>query len=333
MIKPPKISVIVPVYNVDKYLRRCIDSILIQGFTNFELILIDDGSIDNSSAICDEYAAKDARVRVFHKENGGVSLARNIGIDNAVGEWITFVDSDDWIDNNYLSSLLGDEKFDLSICNLKVEESSFNWEVVIEEGIHYKVFIERLFEKGKFTGFPFLGPCCKLFRKGIIDKYNIRYRENISSGEDSLFVLDFFCHIDNYFGVNKMLYHYWQPGNGLSGQKILAYNFILFAEEANLILDVLSIKYNFDKDKFLACFLWGGFNAYLRYVIVKEKMNKEQIQKLYTIFPYKYYLNYVSKFGKLMKLSAIFYKYKLFDLFVLYLKMLKYINHPFFKIV
>ena len=93
----PKISVIVPVYNTEKYLHRCIDSILDQTFTDFELLLIDDGSTDSSGTICDEYAAKDSRVRVFHKENGGVSSARNMGLDNAYGEWITFVDSDDYL--------------------------------------------------------------------------------------------------------------------------------------------------------------------------------------------------------------------------------------------
>ena len=101
----PKISVIVPVYNTEQYLHRCIDSILAQTYTDFELLLIDDGSKDNSGKICNEYAAKDSRVRVFHKENGGVSSARNIGLDNAKGGWISFVDSDDWISTEYLENL------------------------------------------------------------------------------------------------------------------------------------------------------------------------------------------------------------------------------------
>ena len=88
------VSIIVPVYNTEKFLHRCIDSILAQTYTDFELLLIDDGSKDSSGTICDEYAAQDARVRVFHKENGGVSSARNLGLDNARGEWVTFVDSD-----------------------------------------------------------------------------------------------------------------------------------------------------------------------------------------------------------------------------------------------
>lgn len=93
----PKISIIVPVYNTERYLSKCIDSILSQSFTDFELLLINDGSLDYSGAICDQYAANDSRVTVFHKENGGVSSARNLGLDNARGEWVTFVDSDDWI--------------------------------------------------------------------------------------------------------------------------------------------------------------------------------------------------------------------------------------------
>ena len=101
----PKISVIVPVYNAEKYLHRCIDSILAQTFTDFELLLINDGSKDDSGKICDEYAAKDVRVRVFHKENGGASSARNMGLENAKGEWITFVDSDDTLLQNALEVL------------------------------------------------------------------------------------------------------------------------------------------------------------------------------------------------------------------------------------
>ena len=96
----PKISVIVPVYNTAKYLHRCLDSILQQSFKDFEVLLVDDGSTDNSGEICDEYAAKDSRVRVFHKENGGVASAREIGIENAVGLYSIHVDSDDWTESS-----------------------------------------------------------------------------------------------------------------------------------------------------------------------------------------------------------------------------------------
>ena len=102
----PKISVIVPVYNTEMYLRRCIDSVLTQSYKDFELLLIDDGSKDSSGAICDEYAARDSRVKVFHKENGGVSSARNAGLAIASGDWIMHLDGDDWIEPDMLERLI-----------------------------------------------------------------------------------------------------------------------------------------------------------------------------------------------------------------------------------
>lgn len=92
-----KISVIIPIYNAEKYLHRCIDSILSQSYCNLEILLIDDGSKDASGNICDQYAIKDRRVKVFHKENGGASNARNTGLDHCSGEWISFVDADDYL--------------------------------------------------------------------------------------------------------------------------------------------------------------------------------------------------------------------------------------------
>ena len=102
----PKISVIVPVYKVEPYLRKCLDSIVGQTYQNLEIILVDDGSPDGCGAICDEYAAQDKRVRVIHKANGGVSSARNAGLTAATGEWIGWVDSDDWIEPDMYERML-----------------------------------------------------------------------------------------------------------------------------------------------------------------------------------------------------------------------------------
>ena len=100
------ISVIVPVYNTEKYLGRCVDSIINQTYTNLEIILVDDGSPDNSPAICDEYAKKDQRIKVIHKENGGLSSARNAGLDIAKGDFISFIDSDDWVEKDLFEVLV-----------------------------------------------------------------------------------------------------------------------------------------------------------------------------------------------------------------------------------
>lgn len=122
----PLISVIVPVYNVKDYVGRCLDSICNQTYTNLEIIVIDDGSVDGSGEFCDAYAQKDARIKVLHYENGGLSAARNRGLDMATGEFIGFVDSDDWIDTDmyeFLYKLLKTEEADISICSHYLEKT------------------------------------------------------------------------------------------------------------------------------------------------------------------------------------------------------------------
>ena len=115
----PQISVIIPVYKVEQFLGDCIKSILSQTFSNYEIILVDDGSPDNSGKLCDEFAAGDSRIKVVHKENGGVSSARNKGIEIAEGEWICFVDSDDWVEPDYLEVMFKtaiENNADVSVC-------------------------------------------------------------------------------------------------------------------------------------------------------------------------------------------------------------------------
>ncbi len=124
----PLISVVVPVYNVEAYLKECLDSLMSQTFKNFELLLVDDGSTDESGKICDSYAETDSRIRVIHRENGGLSAARNTGIENAKGEYITFVDSDDYVKDTYLQYL-----YDL-ICEYGTKVSVCCHEVLCEDG-------------------------------------------------------------------------------------------------------------------------------------------------------------------------------------------------------
>lgn len=116
------ISVIVPIYNVEKYLTKCIESIINQTYENLEIILVDDGSPDNCPIICDEYAKRDSRVKVIHKKNGGLSDARNAGLDIATGEYIMFIDSDDFVEIDMMESMMNnmiDNNVDLVVCNIK----------------------------------------------------------------------------------------------------------------------------------------------------------------------------------------------------------------------
>lgn len=184
----PKISVIVPVYNAEKTLHKCIDSILGQSYKDWELLLIDDGSTDASATICDEYAQLDNRIRVFHKQNGGVSSARNIGLDNAEGEWITFVDSDDYIVDAVLENILSFHEdiilfsFLIESKNGKIEENILKNQFCTKENI--SVYLsENIIE------LIFRVPWSKFFKKKIISE--LRFDESIPIGEDTIFVLNY----------------------------------------------------------------------------------------------------------------------------------------------
>ena len=182
------ISVIVPVYNAEAFLHRCIDSILSQAYTDFELILIDDGSKDKSGEICDEYVQKYARVRVFHKENGGVSSARNLGLDNAKGEWITFVDSDDYIEPYFLQSFEGNLDADLIMGNMVETGERGNLLKTIPVGYYNSI---KPIISGNLTRLAFQSTWGKLFKVSLLR--DLRFDEKMCIGEDIPFVLSYLC--------------------------------------------------------------------------------------------------------------------------------------------
>lgn len=200
-----KISVIVPIYNAEKYLRECIDSVLNQTFEDFELLLINDGSTDNSGAICSTYAQKDNRIRVFDKENGGVSSARNIGLDNAIGEWISFIDADDHIGKNYLQDFVkvGLNKEELIVQELvkdgKIKKSYDygNWSL---EDIEILLNNNDIFS----NGFPF----CKLYNLAVIKENFLKFNKNLRFCEDLVFYLEYISYIKSIKFINHASYFY-----------------------------------------------------------------------------------------------------------------------------
>ena len=198
----PKISVIVPVYNTGQYLPRCIDSILSQTFTDFELLLIDDGSTDNSGMICDEYAAKDSRIRVFHKENGGVSSARNFGLAQASGEYIGWVDSDDWIEPNMYELLLcaiEREKADIAYCNFQSTYTVFT----MPSQTNDKVFFLK-----KYLNVHVNSLCNTLISHKLYTQNNIKFIDSDNYGEDLLITTKLYYLSTKCLHVSKILYHY-----------------------------------------------------------------------------------------------------------------------------
>ena len=172
----PLISVIVPVFKVEKYLKRCLDSIVMQMYDNIEIILIDDGSPDRCPQICDSYKEADSRIIVIHQKNQGLSAARNKGLDIAQGQYVTFVDSDDWVSADYISELylsIKDASADISIVNHKLVSDESQSE--IKRKRHIKIFSRQqaLFQLTARQNQAFVISCAKLYRKELFD--NIRF--------------------------------------------------------------------------------------------------------------------------------------------------------------
>lgn len=222
MVDKGKISIITPAYNASKTLERCIKSIQAQTYTNWEMLIIDDGSIDNTLSICNAFATDENRIKVYHVENGGVSKARNYGINKSTGKYLTFIDSDDWIESIMLETLLeyldedvemvcGNFYFDLpdrtdigyfskSIVNKK-EINALPLGVLIPESTKH---FNNISIKVDIIG----AACCKLYKSELINKNSINYAEGVALREDALFNIQCFLHASDIRIINKPLYHY-----------------------------------------------------------------------------------------------------------------------------
>lgn len=207
------ISVIVPVYNVEKYIYQCVDSILNQTYENLEIILVNDGSLDNCGKICDEYAKKDNRIIVIHKENGGVSSARNVGIENSHGKWISFIDSDDWIEKEYFEIMLEQaqsQNAEIIVCGYnKIWGNSVEKINILgkKEIYNSKEYLIKTLNPQSGCGFCHM----KLIKKESIN--NIRFDESLIIGEDALFNMQISKNITKAVFCKIALYNYRNNGN------------------------------------------------------------------------------------------------------------------------
>lgn len=276
MVYKPKISVIVPVYNTAKKLPRCIDSILAQTFTDFELLLIDDGSNDKSGNICDEYAGKDKRIQVFHKENGGASSARNIGLDNARGTYICFCDADDFVEKNWLSTFsLSIAKSEMVICGFNIFRAG---QYVMDNRmpeLNDKLSIIQYLENNNISGYLW----CKCFKKEIIDKYHIKFNEKFIIWEDLDFIYRYWCHA-NIIKMNpNITYNYFMPDLSVKYaskisfeccDRVLRSIFVLWGNKTNSIyIKYLLAAKNCLKQSIKACSLKKAFCEALKYLALK----------------------------------------------------------------
>lgn len=205
------ISVIVPVYKSEKTIACCIESVLMQEYQDWELILVDDGSPDKSGEICEEYAQRDNRISVVHKKNEGASEARNTGINNAKGEYISFVDADDYLSPRYLLDFAQDP-----FCDFEIQGYTHAYPhsdcVTQSPAVTGSFSICEMFS---FSSLWYLvkGPCCKLFRRSIIEDYNIRFPKGFSYGEDEIFVLGYLQHCSNNVYVHSVSNYFYTHEN------------------------------------------------------------------------------------------------------------------------
>lgn len=205
------ISIIVPVYNAQKYIKRCVESIVNQSYQKWELILIDDGSKDDSSLICDELKQTDSRIHVVHTVNQGASAARNRGLDEAAGDYITFVDADDWVKPNHLEVLVNQIDSDVDLCinsfiaDLYYGSRPYQYkEVKTHENIEsINAFFTILLQHSQFLW-------NKLFKSNIIKDNHIRFNTYISLGEDNIFILEYLNYIRGLSASSVCTYHYDQ---------------------------------------------------------------------------------------------------------------------------
>ena len=218
----PTVSIIVPVYNAEATISRCIESIINQEYRDFELLLIDDGSTDSSGTICDRYAAEDSRIRLIHKENTGVSETRNMALDLACGTYLQFLDSDDWITPN--------------ATRLFVEEAErYHCDMVISD--FYRVVGKRVAHKGdidddcvltqeEFSAHMLQNPADfyygvlwnKLYRRDIVEKYHLRMNPEISWCEDFMFNLEYIRHAEVFYALQVPVYYYVKTKGSLASQ-------------------------------------------------------------------------------------------------------------------
>lgn len=290
MNNSPYLSIIIPVYNTERYISACLDSILEQDFTNYEILLIDDGSSDNSGKVCDDYSLSDDRIKVFHKVNGGVCSARNVGILNAHGEWLYFCDSDDEVLPGGLSLLVSYSHCDeVSMVMGGFQRCTENGKVTYSVNVDVSKCLDRdqtLLTLFRQTYYDYQGYLwTKIFKRSIVEDNHLFFNDNISFNEDRLFITQYICSSGKgcvYF--TKPVYLYYKRDssamqsleNGFNRKFISDFDAFLLmdktvksvgasdkvihAVELGLMLSYISITdklRKFDKDEEICRYLYG----------------------------------------------------------------------------
>ena len=300
----PKISIIVPVYNVEQYLERCVESILKQTMTNFELILINDGSSDNSGQVCDELAKRDSRIVVYHKENGGLSDARNYGIDKATSDYVGFVDSDDFVDEDMYEILLSNLlKYDseISFCRLN---DVYNDEIIKDNTgnnpylMNSEQAIKMILEAKIFS----VTAVNKLYKKSLFDQ--IRFEKG-KIAEDAFIMVDLLSRCEKIAATEAKKYYYMHRENSITTQKFTP-KFLNVIEAYEKNAKIISEKYPNLKYQADTRICWAYFYVLDRLLKDEEyKDGKLEIELIQYLKKNKRFILNNSLFNSKRKLSFV----------------------------
>lgn len=286
----PKISIIVPVYNAESTLHKCVDSILNQSYKDWELLLIDDGSTDASATICDEYAQLDNRIKVFRKQNGGVSSARNIGLDNAKGEWITFVDSDDYAYENWLDNFIfeidKDKNVDMVMQGFKIDKPLDHKDLFCRRsfGLNYIGDVDRgviLMDENAMKGYLWI----KIFRSKIIKDHGICFDSRFRFLEDEEFCFRYLMYCEKIHFIDKIGYFYNVP----DWSKKYRWNFDDFYLFQSLYKCSVVILH--ESKNLISAFYLNMFTEQLLYSYLNGDVNRRKKLKEYRLYLGKSLLN------------------------------------------
>lgn len=280
IIKKGMISVIIPVFQAEKYLERCVASVVEQTYRDLEIILIDDGSTDNSLSLCNKLAEDDYRIRVFHHENKGVAATRNQGLDCAAGEFVFFLDSDDWINRNALSGMkasMEEHASDLCICGFNYTDDRLQREVSLsfDGTLNKNLFMERhfwsLYEKSVLFNIG-----TKLYKRSIIEENDIRFREDAVVYEDIRFCLEY---IDKSLNISmkEEPYYFYYQGNAASVTHVYKIDFWRSTQQyCELLIDKFEDASPYFKKAVLLCL----YRAYLQECHNPENRKQDFVDKL-----------------------------------------------------
>ena len=325
------ISFIVPIYNIEKYVGQCIESLISQDMEQIEIILVDDGSKDASGAICDTYAKKDERIKVIHLENTGVAGARNIGLNSATGKWVCLVDGDDWVSSNLCNSLLPylDSDFDIiffgyqhvSEQNKTIYQNDKSM-IELDKGdfaqLQVGIFNSNAISE-KYDKLPYLTPWGKLFKRTFICENDLQYTLDVKKGQDGLFNIAAYECAQSGKYINEVLYNYRINAESICHR---------FNPDIEQILEFLIQKYSefldiYPKDELINCFDTMKLRQLMYCIILNycHKDNKNHYKKRKQDFlqalekeTYKNVFNNISindlKFQE--KVLAILIKHRLF---------------------